>query len=133
MAKLQQHINQWKHNRAFLATISPNYPDWLVTVSFYVALHAIDALLVHDQTERVCSHESRMLMLSGTNRYAQIYKAFDPLYSLSRTVRYMARPEKWVPSELVHEQVIKQRLYPIERSVVKLGGFEVLPPIDLAI
>jgi len=54
------HITQWKHNRAFLATIPPDYPDWVVTVAFYVALHAVDALLAHDKvTSYYLAHGSQ--------------------------------------------------------------------------
>ena len=45
MANPSKHLDQWKHNRAFSSEISGAYPDWIVTVAFYVALHAVDALL----------------------------------------------------------------------------------------
>ena len=44
MARIEDHIRQWKHNRDLLAIIPPTYPDWLATVTFYTALQAVDAL-----------------------------------------------------------------------------------------
>jgi hypothetical protein len=122
MASSQSHIDQWKHNRAFLATIAPAYPDWLVTVAFYVALHAVDALLAHDKVSGVTSHDGRNRTLMNTNRYAQIWKHYQTLYDLSRTVRYLAAPAKWIPADQVDAQVLRRNLYPIERSVEKLMG-----------
>jgi len=69
------HIDQWKHNRDFLAKIPPEYPDWIVTVTFYTALHAVDALLSHNKVP-VTSHEERNRVLMKTNTYKAIYKSY---------------------------------------------------------
>ena len=120
MATSQKHINQWKHNREFLATIPPRFPDWQVTVAFYVALQAIDALLALDGIH-VTSHEGRNGALMRTNRYDKIFRAYHPLYNLSQTVRYLAEPQKWIPPHEVSETVLAKHLYPIEQSVQKLA------------
>lgn len=69
MEAIQSHIVQWKHNRGFLLTISANYPDWVVTASFYVALHAVDALLSFDKINPT-NHAIRNAVLLKTNRYS---------------------------------------------------------------
>lgn len=120
MGSRDDHIRQWKHNRDFLGLIPPDYPDWLVTVTFYVALHAVDALLAHDGVTGVTSHDDRKRVLIYTNRYAGIQRSFLPLYDLSRTVRYLADPAKWVPSDRIQKDVIGRYLYPIEKSVQTL-------------
>ena len=43
--RIQQHIDQWKHNRQFAKTIESAYRDWQINVIFYTALHAIDAAM----------------------------------------------------------------------------------------
>jgi len=121
MADKPSHINQWKHNRLFLASIEPQFHDWIVTAAFYTALHAIDALLAHDNVV-VTNHEGRNRALHLTNRYEFINQKYMPLYGLARTMRYFADPKKWVPTADVQKQVIERYLYPIEKSVQKLLG-----------
>ncbi|MFA7236226.1 MAG: hypothetical protein WC058_05110 [Phycisphaeraceae bacterium] len=119
MANSQRHIHQWKHNRDFLLTIPPQYPDWMVTASFYVALHAIDAMLAHDKVT-VTNHDGRNRVLIQTNRYQFISSKYLALYDLCRTIRYLADPKKWVPLEKIEADVLKRYPYPIEQSVQKL-------------
>jgi len=114
------HLNQWKHNRDFLASISAEYPDWIVTVAFYTALYAVDALLSADKIRSITSHNARNYVLMHTNRYKAINKAYHPLYGLSRTVRYLAKPAKWVPSDKIKADVFDRYLHRIEQSVWKL-------------
>jgi hypothetical protein len=78
MANYQQHLTQWKHNRSFLGSISTTYPDWIVTVAFYVALHATDSLLAHDGISRVHSHDTRNNVLMQTRRYEHIWRHYRP-------------------------------------------------------
>lgn len=117
---IESHIKQWKHNRAFLQTIGPAYPDWAVTTVFYTALHAVDALLTTDRVEGVVSHETRNRALMKTNRYAKLWDHYQPLHDLSRTIRYLADPDRWVAWSQIDEGVIRRHLYPIEKSVQRL-------------
>src|SRR5688500_11533258 len=116
MASSASHVRQWKHNRDFLGAIPQPYPDWLVTAAFYVALHAVDALLAHDGVTRVIDHRTRNEVLVRTNRYTRIASLYLPLFDLSRTVRYLADPAKWVRAEDVEKDVLGRYLYPIEQS-----------------
>lgn len=128
----EAHISQWTHNRGFLQTIRPQYPDWAVTAIFYTALHAIDALLAADKVQGIYSHETRNRALMNTNRYARLWNLYQPLHDLSRTVRYLAEPERWVAWDDIDRQVIRRYLYPIENSVQKLMNKELdLPTIEL--
>ncbi len=132
MDPIQNHIAQWKHNREFLLAISPDYPDWLVTVTFYVALHAVDTLLRFDKINPT-THAFRNAVLLRTNRYMEIRGGYMPLYNLCRTVRYLADPSGWIPFARIQSDVIERRLYPIERSVQKLTGQSLsLPKIVIA-
>ncbi|MGD2110507.1 MAG: hypothetical protein PVI86_14090 [Phycisphaerae bacterium] len=58
------------------------------------------------------------------NRYRTIYKAYHPLYVLSRTVRYLADPRTWIPSDEIEGKVLGPYLYRIEASAFKLLGVE---------
>jgi len=132
MADSDNHIKQWKHNRAFLVAISPEFPDWQVTAAFYVALHAVDALLAHDRVVNVTSHQQRNGVLVVTNRYQFIWRHYQPLYQLSQTVRYLADPAEWVPADQIQQQVVNRYLHPIEQSVERLMKRDLqFPPIKL--
>jgi hypothetical protein len=120
MADPQKHIDQWKHNRDLLSLIPPKFNDWQITVVFYAALQGIDALLAHDNVPGIYSHESRNRVLQRTNRYQFINLKYQPLYDLSRTVRYLADPSKWVDPSKVDKDVIRRYLLPIEHSVQNL-------------
>lgn len=117
MASTLSHLRQWKHNRDFLSTIAFPYTDWIVTVAFYTALHAVDALLAAEGVKRVTDHRSRNGVLMDTNRYQKIWKLFSPLYNLSQTVRYLANPADWVPYSCISRDILGRYLYPIEDSV----------------
>jgi hypothetical protein len=128
MDESRKHLKQWKHNRRFLGLVPKAYPDWMVTVTFYVALHAVDALLAHDGVARVNSHETRNEVLIRTKRYQQIWKYYQPLHDLSRRIRYLAEPGTWVPVEEMSTQVWGRYLYPIEKSVGNLIGTPLSAP-----
>ena len=119
MADKLSHIAQWKHNRLFIASIDGHFHDWIVTAVFYTALHSIDTLLSHDKIS-VTDHDARKRALLQTNRYEFINKKFLPLYGLSRSIRYLANPSKWVSADAIQKEVIERYLYPIENSVQKL-------------
>lgn len=124
MGKQQDHIQQWQHNRDFLGGIDATFTDWIVTVSFYVALQAVDALFAHDGVREPTSHDLRNEVLRVTNRYKAIWIPYQGLYDLSRTTRYLANPQCWVPPEKIVPDVFKRLLYPIERSAQKLMKLE---------
>lgn len=131
MASVHEHLNQWRHNRSFLSRIPAQYADWQVTVVFYVALQAVDALLIYDKV-RIHHHDSRNHTLKMTNRYQKIWRCYRPLYDLSRKVRYLTHPDQWISSEQIKAQVLSRYLYPIEQSVARLMNQPLdEPPINL--
>ncbi len=119
MANIQSHMSQWVHNRSLLEHIPAKYPDWIVTVAFYTALQAVDALLAYDNVTAY-SHDVRNTTLKQTNRYEHIWKHYYPLYDLSRKVRYLAAPAQWVKYQDIDKNVLRKYLYPIEKSVKTL-------------
>ena len=120
-----------EHNRQLLSVLPSAYPDWIVTVTFYVALHAVDSLLMYDKIP-VTSHDARNAIIIRTNRYKAVKTCYLTLYDLSRTVRYLASPADWVPADQIETNVIARNLYPIEKSVQHLIGHQLgLPKISL--
>jgi hypothetical protein len=111
-----------QHNRHLLSKIGPEYSDWIITITFYTALHVIDALFCFDKVPNPVNHETRNRILENNNRYSKIWYCYRPLYSASRTARYLADPSQWVPFNDIQQKIFEARLYPIENSYLKLTG-----------
>lgn len=122
MGTVDQHIKQWQHNRQLLPAIPADCPDWMVTIAFYTALHAIDAMLHTQGVVNFNSHSTRHEVLINVTQYELIAKRHLPFYNLSRTVRYAAEPMQWVPVDKVEKEVFGRYLYPIENSAFKIMG-----------
>lgn len=91
----QQHIEQSEHNKDFLQEIIANFPDytdWIITVTFYFALHRVQARLLKDFNLDPDRHEHRNPMRSR-NKLVQLllpnyWEDYHTLYHESRKARY---------------------------------------------
>jgi hypothetical protein len=125
-------VAQWLHNRSLIPRIPQSHPDWIVTVTFYTALHAINSLLSGSGAD-VRSHDERNEILMTTHTYAPIWIKYSPLYDMSRKVRYLANPEAWLPFSKLLDRVIKPYLYPIEKLVQQHLKIQLdLPPVEFS-
>jgi hypothetical protein len=101
MADFLDHIHQAEHNEALgeiLATQLPNYRDWLITVSFYAAIHYVEADFARDpdighsvasQRENETPHDCRKRLVR--RKYSrECWKSYRELYEASHNVRYLA-------------------------------------------
>jgi hypothetical protein len=97
---MRKHINQALQNEAFLADLNKKFPkeyfDWKTTALFYIALHYVLAYAASKRKNIGNSHRemldnSNPAILTATNPLrADIYTAYNYLYKLSRTARYIA-------------------------------------------
>lgn len=88
MPSAAEHHTWAQQNEAFythLGGSQSQYPDWAMTVIFYVALHEIEAALVA-KGSRVYSHEQRKAKLAS--KWPVIRQWHDFLYTRSRDARY---------------------------------------------
>jgi hypothetical protein len=97
LATAQEHINQANNNIAFLQNINNNISnciDWQVTVSFYTALHLVNAHIStfnlqyrrHTDVKDVLNpYNQTSVMKLPENEYT----AYMSLQSLSRRARYL--------------------------------------------
>ncbi len=127
MADRAQHLKQWEHNRGFLAGIiqQPDYADWVTTAAFYTALHAVQVLILSDKNPRAVSHETRNLILRDDPRYSKLWPNYKALYDAAMVARYDC--SGWLPINDVKNELIKRRLFQIEKSVVRLSKLHVSP------
>jgi hypothetical protein len=127
---VQEHLVQWEHNRKFLQTIDPAYPDWIVTAALYSMLHLVEALLTADKAKARSRHQDRLQILHAEQRYEKIYESFHVLYDLSHVTRYSASPSKWVSAQQIQKEVVGGLVHPIEKSACKLLT-AAKPPINV--
>lgn len=98
MASFEQHINQSKANFTFLQEVNSSINaqwDWQVTISFYAAVHLINAHIVSKSNQHYRSHEqvnnaiSPFTHISLCKLPQDIYVAYMKLQNLSRRSRYL--------------------------------------------
>jgi len=131
-SKIDLHLKQWKHNRSLITSIPITHPDWIVTVIFYMAVHAVDAALAFESA-RFWNHETRFEAIGGIPRFKKIGQLYHPLYDLSRKARYTADLNQWIPPSLIDKQVLRSYLMPLENAVATIIGKDMrLPPPDLS-
>ena len=86
------HVNLAMHNIELACMLNnhPKHHDWMATVSFYAALHVVEALyacqspVFHGQ-----GHERREAALKRDGRYKQIYRHYRRLWNASTIARYL--------------------------------------------
>lgn len=129
MATSEQHRAKWHSNRAFLATVAGDHPDWMIVVLFYSALHSIETLLSHDGARTSGGHTGRNQLLKRGNRYKGIWTHYRVLYDVSRTARYEPVAPNWMTVEHVRTR-LAPRLYAIEQIVQHhVGIHDALKPV----
>jgi len=104
MASLQAHLRQAQHNEGLAQQLltSMEYKDWIITVTFYAAIHYVEAAffqnpeIVHTETGIAPNYpggyygyRSDMIL-----RYypPEVDLSYRKLYQLSRIARYLCFP-----------------------------------------
>jgi hypothetical protein len=123
-----EHHGKWLHNRKFLGAIPDGHCDWLLTVAFYTAVHAVECLFAHDGKPNSHSHHDRTHALKINARYNTIFRSFRPLLEASYVARYdcdtgplnLGSGKGWVTDSIVRREFICKHLAEIERIIIKL-------------
>jgi hypothetical protein len=105
------HKRKAAHNEAFLAMVQRNdagpnftFPDWLITVAFYVAVHHVDAKLANLYPSlHPSNHGERNTFVS--DKLPQIANDYLFLRSKSEYARYFPDSEKRISSYMVNQCV----------------------------
>lgn len=103
MPATQDHLAQAQHNKGLLALLwkgSSTYPDWVVTVTFYVAVHLVEAYFDRKYSVHSPSHTERSRDFTSMVELKPIYGDYSELYNLSMESRYRCHPSKWIPSRV---------------------------------
>jgi hypothetical protein len=109
-----------------------DFPQWVVTVAFYKALHVIEAVFAGDvesPVQHTDDHKYRNRILKTTNRYRHLWKHYRPLFEASLIARYLRENDnadthevfsQYMPPQKVKELVLGHYLHQIQNSARKL-------------
>lgn len=103
MPAAQDHIAQAQHNKGLLALLwrgSSPYPDWVVTVTFYVAVHLVEAYFDRRYSLHCPSHPERNKEFASMVELRPIYGDYSDLYNLSLKSRYHCKLSTWTVPEV---------------------------------
>lgn len=81
---------QYLHNKKFIGKIDSEFDDWAVTVTFYAAIHLIEAVLSKKcNVTSVHNHDDRKRsMYENKEVFSECMTDYLMLQSLARTARY---------------------------------------------
>ena len=118
-----EHIQLALHNIEVIDYLlaNPKFCDWTATVTFYTALHIVEAVFFYDKKHidrrHGHNHEERDNMLKGTRPYQNMWNHYRPLESASVVARYLhglgkggITFQQYMSSKRVEEKLIKHHL-----------------------
>jgi len=110
----------------FLLTRPNDFPQWVTTIAFYTAVHAIEALFATTGTHSD-DHSARNQRLKTTKKYQHIWRHFRPLWNDSQIARYLTSNGHQYPSfsaylspDEVYNIHVKANLGQIVQSIRRL-------------
>lgn len=110
--------------------VKPEFADWTATITFYTALHIVEAVFFHDQKHvhqrHGQNHENREQLLKGTKSYENMYKHYRPLQAASVVARYLQSSrgrvltfQAYMPSNQVRSKLVKHHLAQLIKTARK--------------
>lgn len=90
----EQHYKQYQQNKSLLNSPvfdaeNTQYKDWVVTISFYTAVHLIEKKLAEiNPNHHFTSHKSRNNAMNAASSFRRIAPQYKTLYDESRKARY---------------------------------------------
>lgn len=109
MASFDEHINQCKSNLLFLSETNSkinSYWDWQVTISFYAAVHLVNAHIAKAANLHYRTHEDTKNALNPYSKLSvckvpeEIFTTYGKLENLSRRSRYMCSDTANMPNNV---------------------------------
>jgi len=118
MPSADQHRRKVEGNRSFLNTISvDDYPDWVVVVAFYTAVHLVERLRAATGDGDSTGHEDRLAYVQS--RHPEIHTAYHILQNASMLARYQSNATFFgqFQRDIIVDRLIGQYLVEIEKYV----------------
>jgi hypothetical protein len=113
MGTAAEHQTKARHNSAFLSSISDEYPDWLATAAFYVAVQLIEQLLAKRNLHSADHHQRNTRVRSD---FQAIHKSYKALYNASLIGQYDPLQDA-LPIDQVRNVLISRHLEAVRSFV----------------
>lgn len=129
----EDHIELANKNHEALEYLlheADHYPEWVVTVAFYKALHVVETVFCEQDGHHCEGHNSRLEKLKSS-RYSKLHKQYRPLWAASTVARYLHDRDAnkpystfadYTPPDEVKRQFVEKRLYRLEQEAVTFLG-----------
>jgi hypothetical protein len=96
MPSFSEHLNQAKRNKEFLgeipADVKTRYPEWVIIVHFYTAVHYIEAILDKLHNAHSKDHQDRFKLIMRFSSFTKDFQLnYDELYNFSIIARYLSK------------------------------------------
>lgn len=92
MATESDHISLANRNHAALLCLlreeNAAHPEWIATISFYKAVHIVEAVFATRHSRHSNCHDTRLSELKHPD-FSDLFKAYRPLYVASLVARYL--------------------------------------------
>jgi len=104
-----------------------NYPEWVVTVAFYKALHIVDAVCLESGFVP-CGHAHRLDLLKRRPAWQPIHRHYQPLWIASGIARYLFDSDAqqgygkfidYMPVDDVVTHAVGKRLLGVEQTALQ--------------
>lgn len=124
---MRQFINKAKHNEDFLTSIESHFPDnyldWKLVVTFYSALHYLNAYCKFKKVPHPHNHKDRKKLTNPDNPKALMpsktcYEIYTFLYDYAHTARYM-----FLYSQKVQNQFAKIHIVNAKNALKELKEY----------
>lgn len=89
MATYQEHIDRASHNEALVASLPSGFADWRITVTFYAAVHYVEAVIA-SKGWRSSDHKSRQNFINAIAELRPVAVDYSVLANQAWTARYRA-------------------------------------------
>ncbi len=120
MPNCHEHKAQARVNQQLLEFLeNSDFPDWIMTVSFYKALHVAESYFYKKKRKHYKSHVERVnnVVNDFEECEGKIWRSYMRLLDLSKDSRYLCRPRGWLESQV---QTSREKLQIIEEEFAKL-------------
>lgn len=147
MPSKEAHLAAARSNEAtlrYLLAGGDEHLGWVASVAFYEALHIVEAVLAgdpHATVHHTDDHKLRNKHLKSTNRYAQLWKMYRPLWEASLIARYLREDSgspthevftTYMPRQTVEQLLLGHYLVQLKKAAARLldepGLFDPQPP-----
>ncbi len=117
----------------YLLERGDEFPQWATTVTFYAALHVVEAVFASTDPREphTDDHATRNSKLKKTKRYAHLWRHYRPLFNDSLIARYLRsdpaaqiyeRFADYLSADDVRRVHVDHHLHQIEESARRLIG-----------